>query len=276
MITFPHLGFIGRLGNQMFQYATLFSLSKKHKVNISLCRDTVELCRSFNITAPINSFYNNNFISAHNLKDVAFYGHSVHIQTEEQNNKFLTTEFDLEFLNTNHDGKSILGYFQNHNYFSEFESELRKEYRFKKIYENISKFYLKEIFDQEIISLHIRRTDYIGSPILNTLDLKYYGDALSYFDKSLPVLVFSDDPNWCEEQTIFQENRFKIIKTNNTYVDLCLMSKCDYHIIANSTFSWWGSWLAKSKKTICPKQWFLPHCHCLDSEGLRLSHWISI
>ena len=276
MITFPHLGFIGRLGNQLFQYATLFSLSQKHKVDISLCRNTMELYQCFNISTPIKSFYNNDFVSAHNLRNIAYYGHSVHIETEEQNVKFLTTEFDLNFLNTNHDGKSILGYFQNHNYFSEIETELREEYKFKKKYEDISNSYLKRIYDNEVISLHIRRTDYISSHILNTLDLKYYEDALSYFDKSLPVLVFSDDPKWCEEQFIFQENRFKIVKTNNTYIDLCLMSKCDYHIIANSTFSWWGSWLAKSKKTLCPKQWFLPHYHFLDSDGLRLPYWISI
>jgi hypothetical protein len=54
------------------------------------------------------------------------------------------------------------------------------------------------------------------------------------------------------------------------------MSKCHYHIIANSTFSWWGSWLADSEKTICPKDWFYPQYTCLDSEGLRLKKWIAI
>jgi hypothetical protein len=57
---------------------------------------------------------------------------------------------------------------------------------------------------------------------------------------------------------------------------LCLMSKCDYHIIANSSFSWWGSWLAQSKKTICPRQWFSLDYNFLDSDGLRLPNWISI
>jgi len=37
---------------------------------------------------------------------------------------------------------------------------------------------------------------------------------------------------------------------------MCLMTMCDYHIIANSSFSWWGAWLSESKKVIAPSQWF--------------------
>ena len=44
--------------------------------------------------------------------------------------------------------------------------------------------------------------------------------------------------------------------SNDKFLDMCLMTKCEYHIIANSSFSWWGAWLANSKKTIAPKLWF--------------------
>ena len=47
---------------------------------------------------------------------------------------------------------------------------------------------------------------------------------------------------------------------NTTEFDLCLMSLCTYHIIANSSFSWWGAWLAKSQKIIAPKNWFAAEC----------------
>ena len=45
--------------------------------------------------------------------------------------------------------------------------------------------------------------------------------------------------------------------TDDTYVDMCMMSMCNGHIIANSTFSWWGAWLSGAN-TVAPKQWFGP------------------
>lgn len=278
MITFPHIGFLGRLGNQMFQYSALYSLSKKHKVKFVLSRINCELFKCFDLDAEVSSYFNDIFFIPHNLSsDIVVNAHTIFIENQDHINKIFNTNFDLGFYNTNPDNKSILGFFQNYKYFSEFDSELRKKYKFKTLYDKISNEYINNNFRQsEIISLHIRRTDYINSNVLNNLNLDYYEHALEYFDASLPVLIFSDDPSWCEEQSIFQNNRFTVMKSNNTYIDLCLMSKCDYHIIANSTFSWWGSWLSNSKKTICPKQWFLPHYEFLDSDGLRLPNWISI
>lgn len=278
MITFPHIGFLGRLGNQMFQYAALFSLSKKYNLEFRLSRINCELYKCFDLDAEVCSYFNDIFFIPHNLSsDIVVNAHTIFIENQDHINKLFNTNFDLHFYNTNPDNKSILGFFQNYKYFSEFDSELRKKYKFKALYDKISNEYINNNFRQsEIISLHIRRTDYINSDVLNNLNLDYYEYALEYFDSSLPVLIFSDDPSWCEEQSIFQSNRFTVMKSNNTYIDLCLMSKCDYHIIANSTFSWWGSWLANSKKTISPKQWFLPHYEFLDSDGLRLPNWISI
>jgi hypothetical protein len=51
------------------------------------------------------------------------------------------------------------------------------------------------------------------------------------------------------------------------------MSFCDYHIIANSSFSWWGSWLSNSKKTIAPKKWFSGELKVKDTVDLYLPNW---
>jgi hypothetical protein len=88
------------------------------------------------------------------------------------------------------------------------------------------------------------------------------------------VIVFSDDPEWCKKQ--FSQNSFIISPFEDPFFDLCLMTLCDYHIIANSSFSWWGSWLANSKQTIAPKKWFCGEFSNLNTADLYLSSWIII
>jgi hypothetical protein len=278
MITFPHLGYLGRLGNQMFQYAALVGISKKHGIDFSVCKLNLEIYKCFNVGTQIISYYNPDFIGTYGLgNEVAFDSVTLFLDGDDQWNKLLDTNFDEYFFNTNHDKKSIFGFFQNYKYFENVEEELRKRFTFKSEYSRICKSYFNQIFSEtKTIALHIRRTDYLESSVLNTLSLEYYQNALTQFDSSIPVLIFSDDVNWCKSQSIFSDERFIIMKSNNTYIDLCLMSLCDYHIIANSSYSWWGSWLAKSKKTICPKDWFSPNYSHLDSDGLRLPYWIAL
>lgn len=278
MITFPHIGFIGRLGNQMFQYAALYSMSKKYNLDFVLCKNNLELYKCFNISTKVFSHYNSEFVLPNGVSsDIVSSSCNVVFQTDKQFDEFLKTSFDFNFYNTNHDKKSILGFFQNYKYFIDFENDIRKQYIFKERYKNIAKFYLNQIIqDTKSISIHIRRTDYLNSHVLNNLTLDYYDEALSYFDRSIPILVFSDDPDWCANQDLFSSDRFYIMRSGDTYLDLCLMSMCNYHIIANSSFSWWGSWLAKSEKTICPKKWFSSDYNFLDSDELRLPNWISI
>ena len=48
-------------------------------------------------------------------------------------------------------------------------------------------------------------------------------------------------------------------KSYNASYDLCLMSMCDYVIMANSTFSLWGATLGNPKKVIYPMYWMQGH-----------------
>ena len=72
------------------------------------------------------------------------------------------------------------------------------------------------------------------------------------------MIVFSDDPEWCQSQTLFSGDRFLISENIDNRIDLCLMTLCNDFIIANSTYSWWGAWLSsnKNKKVIAPVRWF--------------------
>jgi Glycosyl transferase family 11 len=250
MISFNNLGNMGRLGNQMFQYASLKGIAKK---------------RGYSYSIPNKNELNNCFYIKETLQN----------KTERTIivEKF---EFNEEFFNDCPDNVDIRGYFQTEKYFKHIEQEIRSDFTFvNKIYKPC-KDYINSIYkNNKVISLHVRRGDYLTDPNFECLDLNYYYEALEELP-DFPVLIVSDDPEWCKEK--FKGKKFNISLTKNTYFDLCLMTICDYHIIANSSFSWWGSWLANSKKTIAPKNWFSSNGSLKDwnTKDLYLPDWIII
>ena len=70
------------------------------------------------------------------------------------------------------------------------------------------------------------------------LPLSYYEQALSKFPSDLPVIVFSDEPHWVNMQDFFSDDRFLVSESGDNITDMCLMSMCQYQIMANSTYSW--------------------------------------
>jgi hypothetical protein len=243
MISFSNLGSLGRLGNQMFQYAALKGISAHHSTDYCLPTDT-SLHKCFQIPNKKSDVYSPTI-------------------------KETTYEFDEKLFNFSEG--DLYGFFQTEKYFSHIEQELRKDFRFCDIIYKTCSHYRKHILSEKVVALHVRRGDYITDPNFCLLDLDYYTEALKYFPDS-EIMVLSDDINWCREQ--FISERFKFSFSNNPFIDLCLMSLCDYHIISNSSFSWWGSWLAKSKKTIAPQNWFDGEYSSWNTKDLYRKDWI--
>jgi hypothetical protein len=104
----------------------------------------------------------------------------------------------------------------------------------------------KDIEDHDSVSVHFRRIDYEEK-----LDLQYYKKAASLIghkSSNIKYYIFSDDIMWCKKNLDFMENKVFITDLgDNEIVDLYLISKCKNHIIANSTFSWWGAYLSNSQ-----------------------------
>lgn len=252
MITFNNLGQFGRLGNQMFQYAALRGIAAHRGFDYSIDRNSI-------------------------LYEGFLLPESSQISNFNTINKLEKFDFDSTFFNTCPDNIDIVGYFQTEKYFQHIEKQIRKDFTFK---DNIIKtctMFFDGISKQEKLALHVRRGDYLNlSNYFVNLDLEYYHNALSYFDSKLQVIVFSDDSNWCSKQDLFKNKQFIISNLSNQFLDLCAMSMCDYHIMANSSFSWWGSWLAKSKKTVAPKEWFAGEFKNWNTKDLYLSNWIIV
>ena len=244
MIGFNNLGRMGRLANQMFQYASLKGIARHHGYDymISYHPDAVddgignmlrtELFDSFDLKVRTGIW------RANTLGERQFH-------------------FDQELFDKCPDNVVLQGYFQTEKYFKHIEDEIRQDFTFKDAILNPCKEMMCQM--DFPIALHVRRTDYITNSANHPpCTLEYYKNALDHFDDDRQVIVFSDDPAWCKEQELFSDDRFMISENEDNRIDLCLMSLCSDYIIANSTFSWWGAWLSanKDKKVIAPIQWF--------------------
>jgi hypothetical protein len=264
MLSFNRLGNLGRLANQMFQYAAIKGIAKNR--NIEWCIPPKEI---FGMHDSLVDKSDTNLYDCFILSEF-------NVSLRPNNNSIIesTFAFDEYLFNNCDENTDLIGYFQTEKYFKHIENEIREDFRFKsEIYDSSKEKYDILFPHTKVISLHIRRGDYINNPSHPVQSIEYYKKSLDLLDKNIPVLIFSDDPDWCMQQSLFESDRFLISETQDTRVDLCLMSLCNYHIIANSSYSWWGSWLSKSEKTIAPKEWFSGELKIKDTKDLYLNDW---
>jgi len=168
---------------------------------------------------------------------------------------------------------TLYGFFQTERYFKHCAKEIRQNFTFKKYIIDECKEIVEECFE-EPIALHIRRGDFlINSDNHYNQTLDYYKKSLSKFDLKRQVVIFSDDPKWCMEQDLFNSERFLVSEAAGPYHDLYLMTQCSDFIIANSSFSWWGAWLANTGKVIAPSKWFGPNNTHLNTKDLYCQGW---
>ena len=161
-------------------------------------------------------------------------------------------------------------------YFENNQNDIRDCFTFKDIHLDVAMQYFYSAFSNEdVISLHIRRGDYQLWSHHPIQTLEYYEKSLKFFNRNLKVIIFSDDIDWAQEQEMFKSERFFFSRNNNAAVDLCMQSLCKYHIISNSSFSWWGAWLANSKKVVRPTCWFGPPLEHYEN-FLNVDGWIKI
>jgi hypothetical protein len=164
------------------------------------------------------------------------------------------------------------GYFQCEKYFIDVFQELRNEFTLREEYLlSIANILSKIQSDQPSISIHIRRGDYVNNQrirhIYDICTLDYYSRATQELLQQFPnarLFIFSDDINWVQSNMPIFKNAtlisdMKTISGENLRPsqELFLMSQCDHHIIANSSFSWWGAYLnaSSSKVVIAPNIW---------------------
>lgn len=242
MLTFQGIGRLGRLGNQMFQYATLFSIAKKNNYSFGIPY-TINKSTSDYHHFCLNDCFNN--LSA---EDSSNFLPSDTVY--ETTNQYIPGIFEIS------DNMNLHGYFQSEKYFLEFKQDICNEFKFKEEITNKT-LEIRSQIQGQVISAHIRYGDYqYLTNMYPRLTDEYFLQAFELLPKDIPILIFSDD--LAQAFDYFQKfnKNCLLIPELNRYEDMCMMTMCDYHIIANSSFSWWGAWLSNSKKTIAPKNWY--------------------
>jgi hypothetical protein len=247
---------MGGLGNVLFIVATCFALSKKYKVklrfysNENMWRDSkrrmIHLYKMFE-KFDIDRVYNRK--SGITFREPHFFYDSITLDRRIHN--------------------CIYGYFQSYKYFDAYKSELinmlHNPYQ-NAIRDDLEKYYLNESQESqafEFVSIHVRRTDYLAlSDIHLNLSMAYYEEAMSHFSKEKSIfLIFSDDVAFIQKEPLFQNLVNKHIITNQDD-EYCfwLMTACHHNIIANSSYSWWSSYINSNpnKLVIYPSKWFGP------------------
>tara|TARA_R100000995_G_scaffold83812_1_gene60697 strand:+ start:6243 stop:7034 length:792 start_codon:yes stop_codon:yes gene_type:complete len=256
----------GGIGNQLYQIAAVYSHALTHNLKFVL---NYEL--EFGaMQGKHPKVYKDSFYKFFESVDFKF-----NIAVREPS--FLYKP--LPFLGIENDAV-YEGYFQSWRYFQNLDQEtLNKIFNFEdkikdKVNKGLTKLKEKHGVDK-IVGVHIRRGDYFRNPdIFNIVKKDYYDRAKEEVGKDSIFIYTTDDlPSVRKEFTFDDKN---ILSNGSSEMeDLCVLSQCDDIIMANSSFSAWGSYLGKEKgKIICPKKWF--EYKGPPSEDLKDPKWVQL
>ena len=269
---------IGGLGNQLFQYAAGRSLAHRLKAKLKL---DVSAFQSYKLRTYKLSHYSikeefasENEIAGFESLEFSRRKHFINVlcgYVAPTKKKVIFREPVLMPVRREMFGEVgsfyLDGYWQSEKYFSHINNIIREEFRLKTCLSGRSLRMANEIQGCNSVSMHIRRGDYAYNPKTNTVhgvcEKEYYYRCVEKIASTTPdlrIFIFSDDMGWVVENMRLPCRTTHVAHNGeeNDYEDLSLMSMCKHHIIANSSFSWWGAWLSTNpdKIVFAPREWF--------------------
>jgi hypothetical protein len=251
---------MGGLGNYLFQIAAGYSKS------IDLGKEFVINPKNIQVVHKPITNYTNNI-----LKNIKFdYNFN---ETQVYHEPYFNFSPIPDFRSSTF----IYGYFQSEKYFKHNRNEILKLFLCDDIISNLKTKY-KDKLNGNTCSIHVRRGDYLNlSDHHPVQDMNYYKEAISIIGMDKTFFIFSDDINWCKENFNFLDD-VVYCENNEDFEDLFLMSLCNNNIMANSSFSWWGSWLNQNenKIVVVPKKWFGPSKGNINTNDIYCEKWFVI
>ena len=286
---------IGGLGNQMFQYAMARALSLERNESLYLdiagfngygLHHGFELSQVFVCPVQIATKTEiQNILGWQTLS--GFRRILAHSSLKLFSRNSLVFEPHYHYWHEiNHVSKAcyLSGYWQSERYFQAHAAIIRADFTFKSPLINNNAVLAEQISQVNAVSLHVRRGDYINNPKTTgthgVCSLDYYRAAIELIVEQVQqpyIYIFSDDIAWVKDNLKI-DLPHQFVNHNGgleSYNDMHLMSLCQHHIIANSSFSWWGAWLnvSPNKIVIAPKKWF---ANKNDIKDLFPVDWIAL
>jgi len=268
----------GGLGNQFFRYAALRYYAKRYGAEMTISVDPEWNAQSFGYPRPclLQHYSIPAPMEERSLSERIFFTEKPWLQAasapvaramrrqvfvQRPCHRYLFSP-DVP-LRRNTETLYLLGYWHTYTMVDKVADELRSELTLKQPARGENLELLERIRRSHSVSLHVRRGDCKHPETLRVeLPFEYYANAISRVKERLgspTFFVFSDDIPFAKKY-LPQNIRAVFVDHNddfNAHEDMRLMSSCHHHIIANSTFSWWGAWLnpRPDKIVIAPKQW---------------------
>jgi len=255
------------VGNQLFQYAFGYALSKKYG-------------QDFYID---NQYFYYNKTRKYELDKFNIKENIVHYKFDGSLPEYYEQSFHYDKNIDGIKGSCFLrGFWQSEKYFEDVKDDLKKFYTFKSLDFIKNPHYLKMIESSNSVAVHIRTGDYLIPPFCNThfvCKQDYYINAIDKIKNVVenPVFfVFSDNLNFAKNLLPNNANLI-IVESDGWQEDFYFMQKTKHNIISNSTFSWWAAWLNNNpdKIVIAPEKWFTDITP-LNTKDVLPNSWIKV
>ena len=259
----------GGLGNQMFQYAAGYAQS--HRLGTHLLVDPVESERLAHASYGLGAFDLD--VGLWSPDPTAGGGWQRLFRRPKAKRRFESwpgavyrhagQAYDPAIAAVG-PGTYLAGYFQSERFFTDVADDIRAAFSLAHRAADFDQAAIAGLASVPHVAVHIRRGDYASDPRTTAthglVGPEYYERARLLMQRLVPgvrFLVFSDDLAAAADLTAHWPDRH-LSPGQSREEDLHLMTLCRHHIIANSTFSWWGAWLANApdKTVIAPRRWF--------------------
>jgi len=281
-------------GNQMFQYAFGYTCARKNYAELKLDLNWYKyyshhrsyILDTFNVETmqatedeiiSVKKCLDSRILSTYAKKTsnffVPYYKKSI---VKED-----TSKFDHNLLSIK-DNTYIDGYFTSEAFFKNYEDQIRRIFTFKNKPDGMNEKLLHQIIGQNSVALSIRRGDFVGNPLHDVCSAEYFYEAIAYLSERVEGLhfyIFSDNIDWVHKNMNFTGN-YRLMDFNhpNYMEDFRLMTYCKYHIIPNSTFSWWAAWLSSrpGKIVMAPERWLngkeIEYRHVVPKQWIKIKN----
>lgn len=267
LMTKSDMGIHEQLGSQMGQYATMTAVARHTRHEFVFFER--QLDRGFGVRALLDAFeIPNRVLPGRPIHAPGFVGRvpllrrGVFLNFRPDESVALDPSIHQLSARRNWD---LAGYFGLYEHWAPHLADLRRIFRFRpgRTVGAEEKVALARAAAgaRRLVSLHVRRTDYLRSKVHVALSERYYREALAMFPRAThAVVVFSDDTAWCRAQPFLAERSPVFSDGNHPLVDMHMMALCDDNIIANSSFSVWGALLGgdAGRRVVCPKHFICP------------------